>query len=442
MLNDDDNELLTRVSAGTPMGELLRRFWMPAVLSREIEKDGPPVRFRILGENLLAFRDSNGSVGAVDAYCSHRGAPLFFGRNEDCGIRCPYHGWKFDTQGHCVDLPNVPANRNTPAARERVGIKAYPAVDAGGLIWVYMGPVDKKPPLPDLEWMHVPDSYRHVSRWLQRSNFMQGVEGEIDSSHISFLHKEFDPDSDNEMHRAKDLSSDGAPELTLRETDYGFRYGARRQLADQHLWRMTHWLLPMFSLIPKAPGDVFTHGGGRAWVPIDDENTCTFSYNFRIDQPLTAGETEIFDNGSFFPPRLQQGSATLADNTIIDTFLPVANRGNDYLMDREVQRTRNFTGIWGANEQDRSLQEGMRRKPGRSGTVDRSREHLVGSDLAIVTARRKLIKLARDLQAGIEPAIVSQPQKYAVRALSQICRTTDFDEFEKSVAHLAKSAAQ
>lgn len=430
MLSREDNELLTRVGPGTPMGNLFRRFWLPALLSSEMTPDSPARRLRILCEDLVAFRDSNGTVGIVDAYCAHRRVPLFFGRNEECGLRCPYHGWKFDVNGHCLEIPNVSVPRDTTVIRQKLGIKSYPAREAGGVVWIYMGPKEFQADLPQLEWTQVPPASRHVSRWIQRSNFMQGVEGEIDSSHISFLHKEFDPTELEAVHRGKDLASHGAPELTLHETDYGFRYGARRDLEGDNFWRLTQWLLPMYSLIPKAPG-AYTHGGGRAWVPIDDHHTTTFSYNFRVDGPLTADEVAVFESGEFFPPRLEPGTYKLADGYLIDTFLPKANRDNDYLLDREIQRTRNFTGIHGANEQDRSLQEGMESASAGSGSlVDRTKEHLMGSDLAVVTARRRLIKMARDLQQGIEPAVAAHGEQYAVRAISKVCDLKDFTEFE------------
>lgn len=429
MLSHDDNELLTRVGPGTPMGNLFRRFWLPAVLSREVVADSPPVRLRILGEDLVAFRDTNGEVGIVDAYCSHRRAPLFFGRNEECGIRCAYHGWKFDKNGACMETPNVSAERDTPQTRKRLAIKAYPARDAGGLVWVYMGPAERTPTLPSFEWIDLEPESRHLSRWIQRTNFMQGVEGEIDSSHISFLHKDFEFEDDNAVHRAKDLASDGAVTLSMKETDFGFFYGARRDLDGKKFWRVTNWLLPTYSLIPKAPSSEFTHGGGRIWVPIDDHHTNCFSVNFRIDAPLTAEENEVFNSGQFFPPRITAGKFKLPDGTFIDTFLPVANRENDYLVDREMQRVRNFTGIHGANEQDRSLQESMGCGGAGAGIVDRTREHLVASDLAIVTARRRLIRLAKELQSGIEPEIPGNGDAYAVRSISQITDISEFDEF-------------
>jgi len=439
MLSKEENELLTRVGPGTPMGNLWRRFWLPAILSNEITPDSPPVRLRILGEDLIAFRDTSGSVGITAAYCSHRRAPLYYGRNEECGIRCSYHGWKFDVKGHCIDMPNVNNTRNLDNMKARCGIPAYPTKEAGGVVWIYMGPSDKQPTLPQLEWIGLPEEFRHVSRWIQRTSYLQGVEGEIDSSHISFLHRDFKPDADAKQHRGKDLAVDGAPELTVHQTEYGFRYGSRRDAPQGgSLWRLTQWMVPMYSLIPKAPSDTFTHGAGRAWVPIDDNHTTTFSYNFRVDAPLEPEELELFNNGSFFPPRIEKGKFTLQDGYVIDTYLPLANKENEYLIDRNLQRTHNFTGIWGANEQDRSLQENMQGSglAGR-GIVDRTQEHLVGADIAIVTARKILLKLIKDLEQGIEPTACTNGDLYAVRAISHVTDITDFSEFEQAYGHLA-----
>lgn len=240
MLKHEDNELLTRVGAGTPMGELFRRFWLPALLSEEIATpDSPPLRLRILGEDLLAFRDSSGRTGIVEAYCSHRGAPLFFGRNEADGIRCSYHGWKFDVEGACVDVPNVEGIRDTPKVRVKLGIVAYPTREAGGVVWVYMGPKDRQPELPGLEWTQVPEGYCRTSRWLQRSNWLQGAEGEIDTSHISFLHKDHDPARSMIGATGANLAVDGAPEITVKETSYGFASGARRRMGEDYFWRVS-----------------------------------------------------------------------------------------------------------------------------------------------------------------------------------------------------------
>jgi nitrite reductase/ring-hydroxylating ferredoxin subunit len=426
------------------MGELFRRFWLPAVLSEEIAApDSPPVRLRILCEDLLAFRDSSGRVGIVEAYCSHRGAPLFFGRNEECGLRCPYHGWKFNVDGVCVDVPNAPPNiREKAQLREKLAITAYPAREAGGVVWVYMGPKTLTPELPQLEWTTVPKGYCHTSRWLQRSSWLQGAEGEIDTSHVSFLHKDLDPSASMIAATGVQYATDGAPVISIKETDYGFKSGARRQLGNEYFWRLSQWLAPMYSLIPRAPGDTFRDGGGRAWVPVDDNHTTTFAYAFRVDRPLNEEEHKLFADGAHFPPRMTKGSIQLADGHRFDTFLPVADATNDYLVDRERQRTVNFTGIWGVNEQDRSLQESLRGSgPKARGIVDRSREHLMGSDLAIVTARRRLLRMVRDLQKGVEPQEAARGSIYSVRAISKICGIAGLDEFLQTYRDDARTLA-
>jgi phenylpropionate dioxygenase-like ring-hydroxylating dioxygenase large terminal subunit len=310
-----------------------------------------------------------------------------------------------------------------------MSIIAYPAKEAGGLVWVYMGAKDKMPAFPEFEWTHLPPNQVHTSRWIQRSNFMQGVEGEIDTSHVSFLHQHFDEDSSPLKGTGSDLVAfDGAPEITIKETSYGFTYGARRQLEGKQFWRVTQWMAPMFSQIPRTP-NTFDGVGGRAWVPIDDDNVTTFGYNFRVDRPFTHEELDWLNSGQVFPPRTQRGTIQLQQGQRIDTFLPVANIDNDYLIDRAAQKDINFSGIWGVNEQDRALQESMAGGGTSPKAVDRSREHLVASDLAIVTARRVLLKMARDLQNGIEPLPAQDGKLYAVRAISRICDVADFDTF-------------
>jgi phthalate 4,5-dioxygenase oxygenase subunit len=421
-----DEEILVRTGPGTLMGTLFRRFWLPALLSTEVPvPDGPPVRLRILNEDLVAFRDTNGQVGIVSAYCRHRLAPLFFARNEKCGLRCVYHGWKFDINGNCVDVPNVPPGKAAEVIKRRAGITAYPAREAGGMVWVYMGPPELMPQLPGMEWMNVPEGYRHVARWLQRTNWAQGMEGELDTSHISFLHSGLNP---NDMPPIIRWATDGAPVITLRDTDYGFVYGARRTHEDNFYWRITHWMLPMWSAIAGPPEPYW--GQGRAWVPIDDHHVTTFGYNYRIDRPYNAAEVAEFDSGKQFPPRNRRGTFELADGYLIDTFLPLANRENDYLIDRTVQKERTFTGVLGVNEQDRSLQENLPARPGqRRGIVDRAREMLVTSDLPIVTARRRLVSMAKALQNGVEPTEVHAVESSAVRPICRLNTIDNFDDF-------------
>ena len=340
MLSKEENEFACRVGPGTPMGELFRRFWLPAMLPDELPRpDCPPVRLRLLGEDLVAFRDTHNQVGMLNAHCPHRGASLFFGRNEENGLRCVYHGWKYDVTGACVDMPSEPAESNF---KHKIRIAAYPTREYGGVIWVYMGPHDRVPELPELEWARVPDSHRSVSKWYQETNYLQGYEGDIDSSHASFLHTHLDPSAspgDNTI-RADLKAMDRAPTHVVSDTDYGFRYAARRRIGDDlYNWRVTQALLPTYSLI----GFLQFPAGGRAWIPIDDERTMTFYFSYHPERPLTEQDLAARRSGRAFPPELIPG-----------TFHPKRNKANDYLMDRELQRTLTYTGIWGVNDQDRS----------------------------------------------------------------------------------------
>jgi phthalate 4,5-dioxygenase oxygenase subunit len=422
-----NNELLTRVGPTTSMGKALRRFWMPALLSSEItENDSVPVRLRILGEDLVAFRDTKGRVGIVDAYCPHKRAPLFFGRNEECGLRCVYHGWKFDVQGNCVDIPNIVPPDNYETIVTRMKIVGYETREAGGLVWVYMGPKGSAPELPHMEWLDLPPEYVHISRWLQKSNWVQGMEGEIDTSHISFLHKS--GNMEDTLSKGASIAEDGAPVIFIKETSCGFYYGARRRYKDHFYWRVSHWLMPMWSVIPATPEEYFGHG--RGWVPVDDYWTTTFAYRYRIDRPLNEADMAEIRDGVSFPPRMNRGSIELPHGYIIDTFLPTANKGNDYLIDRSIQRTQSFTGIFGINEQDRGLQESMPSAPGeRPGIVDRSEEHLVASDAPTVKARWMLMRMAKDIEDGKETQAVRHADMYGVRSIAKLSSIGDWDEF-------------
>ena len=194
MLRAEDNKFLTESGSGTAMGDLLRRFWLPVLLSEELpEADGPPKKIVVMGEELLAFRDSRGVVGVIDQYCPHRGANLWLGRNEECGIRCVYHGWKFDTDGRCVDMPTSYPDLN---AKDLIRIKSYPVREWGDMIWAYMGPAETVPELPALEMALVPASHRYVSKKWQDCNWVQALEGSIDTAHFTFAHLSFDKEED------------------------------------------------------------------------------------------------------------------------------------------------------------------------------------------------------------------------------------------------------
>jgi phthalate 4,5-dioxygenase len=409
------------------MGDLIRRYWIPAVTIQDVKQpDGAPVRLRIMGEDLVAFRDTQGRVGVVRAYCSHRLAPLFFGRNEECGLRCPYHGWKFNVDGECVETPNVEVGAS--AIRKAASILAYPVHEAGGLVWIYMGPPDKRPPFPALECAQLPEDQLYVTSWLQRSNWLQGLEGEVDSSHISWLHRDFDRENSPTRGTGNELADDGAPVMSLRETPYGFTYAARRALKGDYFWRMTQWAAPIFTMIPWGPGERKTDF--HAWVPIDDNHVTLFSLRYSIGTPFSEDERKLYESGALFPPPMKKGSYQLPDGYAIDTYIPEATKENDYKIDRAMQRTRNYSGIWSLHDQDRSLQETSKPIDGtNSGLIDRSLEHLVSSDLPIVTLRRRLIKWAEELQKGNDPAALGADSANPLRAFSKICKIESFDDF-------------
>jgi phthalate 4,5-dioxygenase len=426
----ENADTMSRVGSGTPMGEAMRRFWMPALISAEVLADGAPLRLRMLGEDLVAFRDTNGKVGIVDAYCPHKRAPLFFGRNEQCGLRCVYHGWKFDVDGNCKDIPNIVPPDNYDMLVKRMKITAYDTAEAGGIVWVYMGPKDKKPGLPMMEWMGLPPEYVHVSRWLQRSNWIQGMEGELDTAHISFLH--LSQSMGDTLSRGASLAQDGAPLTFVKDTDYGFFYAARRRFENQFYWRITHWLLPMWSAVPPTPEFYFGHG--RGWSPIDDYTTTTFAYRYRVDKPLDESDWKEINEGVSFPPLMERAAVQMPNGHVIDTYLPTANKSNDYLIDRDQQRGLSFSGIYGINTQDRGLQESMPGLPGEPpGLVDRAGEHLVASDMPVIAARRKLVTLAQDTRKGVDSVATQRPESYQVRALAKLSPIADFEEFYASV---------
>src|SRR5581483_3334931 len=245
MLSREDNALLALAGPGTPMGALMRRYWAPFLLSSELpEPDCPPVRTTLLGEKLVAFRDSSGQVGLLDEHCPHRGASLFFGRNEECGLRCVYHGWKFDLEGRCVDMPNEPPESNF---KDKVRTTAYPCRERGGIVWAYLGPPEHVPALPEFEFLTVPDEQRYITKRIQECNWLQSLEGGLDSSHIGFLHRGNYSDDLGDIYYG-----DPAPKFFVVGRDYGQLVAARRNVAGggQYNWRLTPWIVPWYMMIP------------------------------------------------------------------------------------------------------------------------------------------------------------------------------------------------
>ncbi|HUB96522.1 MAG TPA: Rieske 2Fe-2S domain-containing protein [Stellaceae bacterium] len=409
MLKPEENERLVRVGRGTPAGELMRRYWLPAVLASELpEPDCPPVRVRLLAENLVAFRDTQGRVGLVDAFCPHRRAPLFFGRNEECGLRCVYHGWKFDVDGTCVDMPSEPPD--TPMKKD-VRLLSYPTAERGGVVWAYLGPRAAMPAPPDYEWVRAPATHRHVSKTFEACNYLQALEGGLDTAHSSFLHNN-DLANRNRLLRARD----GAPRLDIEVTDYGYTYvGIRKSGEAGNYVRIYHYVMPAQQMRASTQGLT----GGRAkvpkldghiWVPIDDEHTHVFNWALAYDEaaPLTP---DFIDEWETYAGRSE-------DDLIPGTFVLKRNVGNDFLIDREVQKTRTFTGIKGLNTQDFALQQGM------GPIVDRSQEMLGTTDRAIVTMRRLLLEATRAVERGEAPKGVDPRSYRAVRPNDSVIPAT------------------
>src|SRR5688572_24538350 len=295
MISAEENASLTRTGPGTLMGELFRRYWLPALLAAEIaEPDGPPVRVKLLAESLVCFRDSKGRIGLIDEFCAHRGVSLWFGRNEECGLRCPYHGWKYDIDGHCVDLPSEGADG---PMRKRIRLKSYPCIEAGGLVWTYMGSALPLPSGPQLEWVKVPPERRYVSKRLQETNYLQALEGGIDSSHVTFLHSgalKRDPlfvgSKGNEYNE-----QDKMPQFDVVDYEGGLLIGARRNAEDDgYYWRITPYIMPWYTIIPPRAGHPL---GAHAWVPIDDEHCWAWSINYHPSRALTEAERSAMQNG-------------------------------------------------------------------------------------------------------------------------------------------------
>ena len=414
MLNAADNELLTRTGAGTPMGNLFRQFWLPVLLSSQLPApDCAPVRVKIMGEELLAVRDSSGRVGLIEPRCPHRGANLFFGRNEHGGIRCSYHGWKFSISGECLDAPTVDLDA-IDKLKSRARIKAYPACDWGDFVWAYMGPRQTAPPLPEMEFALLPPSHRYVSKKYQECNWAQAVEGGVDTAHFSFLHQPVTQSSDELQDKTartfkgyakgtmnhdhvRWMRDDSRPRYHVAAHDAGLILAGTRQ-ADpgEKYWRVAQFLLPAHAYTPSAAVGQNYHS--QSFIPIDDESCWVYVYTWNPDRPLTCEERASYDGGAVIYPEMD------------GDWMPIRNRSNDYLIDRQLQKTESFTGITGVSEQDTAIQDSQGR------ISDRTHELLGPTDVGVVQFRRLMLEQARALQNGMEPTAVDKPAAYYVRA--------------------------
>jgi phthalate 4,5-dioxygenase len=407
MLSKEENLLVTRTGPGTPMGDVMRRYWMPILLDRELaEPDGEPVKVQVLGERLVAFRDSNGKIGLLDEFCPHRRVSLWLGRNEECGLRCVYHGWKFDADGNCVEQMNEPGENSFA---EKVHIKHYPTLEQGGIIWAYLGPAEKTPPPPCFEFTQVAATHRHVSKVIEECNWLQALEGGIDTSHAPILHRTLIASA---RHPGIDPRSPfvrgRAPTLEVDLTEYGYRYAGVRKLPEGGSYvRGYHYVMPFTQLRPASlfgsvlvanPSDA---GPGHFWVPMDDHTCMVWNFMYSLDEPLTDEQRREYGNGNG-PDHVDQ-----------TTFRSIRHMRNNWGIDRSVQKTETFSGIEGVNTQDRAVQESM------GPVVDRSQEYLGPADKAIITMRRLLLQAINTVEAGGDPP-AADDSYYRLRAVERI----------------------
>ena len=391
MLTQSENDYLTHTDAGTPMGELFRRYWQPFLLTTELpEADGAPVRVRLLGEDLVAFRDTNGKVGLIDERCPHRGASMFFAINQECGLMCIYHGWKFDVNGNCVDMPSdLPGS----VFKDKVHITSYPCIESAGAIWAYMGPAEKEPPPPNYIMNVLPEENVMASRTMIYCNYLQSMEGNLDSTHLGTLHMYYenmipaDLEYDKPGHPSPRFSSyitgvEKYARIDIQDTDYGYRLIAVRKTpnGNQHV-RINNLALPIMSWIAASRnnGAVFTQ------LPVDDHNCMRVGFSVRPDRPFTAGERQAASSQA----------ALLQDPD--NPKLRLKRMDNDYHQDRVAQKTTNPPGVWPIPEQDYVVTETM------GPIMDRTKEHLYHGDAAIIRLRQMLVSASRDLEEGIEP---------------------------------------
>jgi phthalate 4,5-dioxygenase oxygenase subunit len=398
MTTATENDTLTQVGPGTPMGELMRQYWIPAAMSSELKADGDPMRLMLLGEKLVAFRDSSGKVGIFDHRCPHRRASLFFGRNEQGGIRCVYHGWKFDTSGQCLETLNVP----DPAFKDHIRAKAYRTAERNGIIYAFMGNAAELPPLPEIEPALAPEKDVHIQFELRECNWLQAVEGELDTSHVGIMHfgavqaKDFAHDQQQKL-----LVANRAPEYKIAQTDYGYIYGAHRPADEGQLyWRIGQFLMPFWTMPPI--NHLATNVLLRVYVPVDDHHTMVVA---------------IVHNHAYPPARLKINES-IAGASQNYPFLPNTtdwlgrwrlrtSQRNDFEIDREVQRTKSFTGIEGVQLQDQAIQESM------GPIADRPGENLAPSDIMIVRVRRLLMQAVTEYrEKGTLPPTASRADLY------------------------------
>ncbi len=399
MLTQEQNELLTRIGPGAPMGDMLKEYWVPACRSAKLEADGAPERIRLFGENFVAFRGTSGRSAFIAEACPHRCASMALARNEGDGLRCIFHGWKVSVEGKCVDAPTEPRERREHFT-SLVPVRSHPVHEAGGLLWVYLGKQATPPRFPDFEFTHLPDDHVQPTRGIIKTNWLQGLEALLDSAHVTYLHSSnlgspvgrsiFKAESDY-------MLEDGAPSFEFLEKPYGFREGALRHVGDVAYARIREVALPFFSFIPSTPG-------GPAIVccsiPIDDETTAQWYIAFNVDAPLERD-------------RFRQYGTTSGDPDYFNSDMGTSE--TLWNQDRAAMKTGHWSGIVGRGNayEDFVVQESM------GPIVDRSKEFLASCDHVIIRARSQLLRAITRFQETGELSFVGPDVEFSrIRAIS------------------------
>lgn len=413
----EENDALTTVERGSLLGDLFRQYWIPVLPVSFLDKDdGNPRLVRLLGEDLVFFRSGRGELGLIGAFCSHRLAPLFFGRIEENGLRCPYHGWKYGPTGQCMEMPNVPPEQQFTSDIHHRG---YPCVEKGGIAWTFMGSAEQLPPLPDFEFLRMPEEQRTYRLFHQDCNYLQALEGGIDPTHVMWLHSPYDLADDDiarehqgAQQQVANRSGARTPEaIEIVNTPAGFMYGTKRPAGDgKSLWRVNQFMLPFYTMPPGS--DL---RAARMWVPIDKENCIKWMIQWFPTRALKESSKERVryrDEEMYAPPTSEP----------YGFIRPKAQRTNNYLINWEIHRSRRM-GVPGVNLQDRCVTE----NEGPTPVLDRTQENLCSGDMTTIKARRLLLAAAKGLrEKGTTPPGANDASIYRVRGVSKVVPDTVF----------------
>lgn len=429
MLTREDNELLCRVGPGTPMGTLMREYWLPCLPSSEFpDPDGPAKRMMLLGESFVMFRDTSGRMAAVDEACPHRGASLYFGRVEDCGIRCQYHGWKFDADGVLLEVPTEKdGSRAAEHFRNTVKVRAYPCHEAGHMIWVYMGPRETPPPFRAFEINTLPPDHVHEPAiMMEEANWVQNLEGDLDSIHLNWLHRRLEADSPAPPLGIRGFWSPSleTPEFDVERTPYGAFYSSQRSWSDARIWhRINQFIFPFHTMI-----SVGAQVSLRSFVPVDDNHTMLMTQSGLFDRPVESDPnyTDAFAEVGGYLPRT---------NDPRSYFVTTANKSNDYWRDLEVEKKLMHCGVpFVQNLPDRAMTELMCDPATGEPLYDRTREHLGSTDAMVIAVRAQLLRAAKRFRdTGEVPANVDEVSLDRVRCAS-VLLPNDVDWREASAS--------